>query len=144
MILVAAQTAEGVEHSIILQNAETVKLVGPSSHRYPPASLATISDDTARGVDAERVSDANARIATELPRAMPADQEVPVGDSGNGPVEKGCNLGGSGSEGQMGDYLGRWRAIAVTEMRRGMEVYVRRSLGGRHLGTAIEETLWEL
>jgi 3-dehydroquinate synthase class II len=85
LVLVAAHTDDGQEHSIILQNAETVKLVGPARPQ--------------RTIDSKRSEDAAAA---------------------------------------------EWRAIAVTDLAAGDALLVRRSEVGRHLGTAVHETLNEV
>lgn len=81
-MLVAAESSDGAEHSILLQNAETVKLVGP--------------------VDPE---------------------------------------GATNSESDRR----QWRTIAVTEIQPGDKVHVNRAEAGvgRHMGTAVQETLNE-
>ena len=49
LVLVAARTEDGVEHSIIVQNAETVKLVGPPRQSSSGGTTTQIS--TPRAVD---------------------------------------------------------------------------------------------
>lgn len=77
LVLIQAATEDGNEHSVMLQNAETVKLVGPD-------------------------------------------------DSGN-----------------EGDITDTWRAISVSELKIGDEIFVHRQSEARHTGVAINEQIVE-
>ena len=96
LLLVAAETSDGQEHSILLQNAETVKLVGPST----------------------------------------ADSSLSIVDGGTSAALPGPRAGKGSTA---------WRARAVTELEPGDSLYVKRSDAGtgRHMGTAVQETLNE-
>lgn len=95
-MLVVAETSDGQEHSILLQNAETVKLVGPSA----------------------------------------ADGALSIVDGGTSSALPGPRAGKGSAA---------WRALAVTDLEPGDSLYVKRSEAGtgRHMGTAVQETLNE-
>ena len=79
-VLVEAETADKFRHSILLQNAETVRLVGP----------ATVHGD-----------------------------------------------GGSAKQ------VNGWRAVSVSELKEGAQLYVLRQDGARHTGISISEQIVE-
>lgn len=120
-MLVAAETSDGQEHSILLQNAETVKLVGPPS----PSSSAGRSSSSG-GRNSLNVEDGGA-----------------AGSPPAGGERAGTNSKGTNSD--KGTNGATWRARAVTELEPGDCLYVKRSASGtgRHLGTAVQETLNE-
>lgn len=82
-VLVEAATSDGQSHSHLLQNAETVRLVGPRG-----------------GAAAEGI----------------------VGGASAAPA---------------------WRAVSVSELQEGDEVWVLRQGGARHTGVSIEESIVE-
>jgi 3-dehydroquinate synthase class II len=96
-VLVAARTADGQEDSVLLQNAETVKLVGPAS----------LAGEGAGAVHSDCVAG---------PEVM--DEDAP-------------RL--------------KWKTVAVTDVKAGDLLFVKRSVAGagRHMGTAVQETLHE-
>jgi 3-dehydroquinate synthase class II len=92
MVLVEAVTAGGDVISTLLQNAETVRLIGPAP-----------------------------------------------GGSGSGSGGNGSGSGsGSGSGGA------KWRAVSVSELAEGDEVFVLEQAAARHTGIAIEERISEV
>jgi hypothetical protein len=110
LVLVAAVTADGQEHSIILQNAETVKLVGPEVSEGRDTAQTQRGGEAARGSAKDRQGH----------REVAAGGAVPV------PVAQ------------------HWGAVAVTEVQPGLELFVRRSHEGRHMGMPVQETLSEV
>ena len=113
LVLVQAATAEGQLHSILLQNAETVKLVGPAAVHGAGA---------ARTGGAERSS------------GGPSSQEQAAP-----PLAAGSSPGKS-SGGTSGN---PWRAISVSELRPGDRLFVHRQAAARHTGLSIEEQITE-
>lgn len=120
MLLVAAETSDGQEHSILLQNAETVKLVGPPS----PSSAGSSS-----------------------PSGSSNSLRVEGGGAAGSPPAGGERAGANskGTNSDKGTNGATWHAHAVTELEPGDYLYVKRSASGtgRHLGTAVQETLNE-
>lgn len=102
-MLVEAETADGLRHSTLLQNAETVRLIGPSKHSIAAAS----SSD----------SKAGASQSTDGPAAQQQQQQ------------------------QLGQQ--QWKAIAVTELQPGQQVFLLRQDGARHTGISIQENINE-
>eukprot|EP00887_Chlorella_sp_A99_P008100 scaffold12.g8100.t1 len=119
LVLVEAATRDGAAHSILLQNAETVKLVGPapgSTSGRDPAQDGHVS------------------------------QEGPAGSSGGGGGGGRAAPEGAGGNGAGPAAAGgakRWRAISVSELQPGDEVYVLRQGAARHTGISIEEQITE-
>ena len=86
LVLVDAVTQNGIPYSILLQNAETVKLVGPNGRNTNTNNSSSTSD---------------------------------------------------------GDGRKNWRAISVSELKQGDELYVCVQGGARHTGVSIEESITE-
>ncbi len=86
-VLVEAKTSDDVLHSLLLQNAETVRLVGP-------ASTSKLSEQAAGG-DIEEHDEPN------------------------------------------------WRAVSVSQMQVGDEVFIRQQGAARHTGISINESIVE-
>lgn len=78
-VLVEAETSDGARHSILLQNAETVKLVGPAAQSSSPAASqpqASSSGSATAGTEADqKLAGGNglAADAATLARMTPAE-----------------------------------------------------------------------
>jgi hypothetical protein len=102
-MLVEAETPDGVRHSTLLQNAETVRLVGPSSSSSTRSS-SSINSST-------------------VPPAAPGGSSQAGSSTGSSPQ--------------------RWRAVSVSELQPGEEVYLLLQEAARHTGISIQERISE-
>jgi 3-dehydroquinate synthase class II len=118
-VLVEAELPDGDLCSVLLQNAETVRLVGPSS--------STESDSSSRSGSRSKSSGSGSR----LPEAQQSD-----------PATDGYVWQEGSTSGSRGHDAG-WRAVPVSELKAGDEVLVLRQGGARHTGVAIEESIVE-
>ena len=113
-VLVEAELPDGEPCSVLLQNAETVRLVGPA----PGGSSSSLSLSSSSSSRKSSQAGANAASAAAAEDGFIWQQ------------------GGSGSSSS-------WRAISVSELVPGDQVYVLRQGGARHTGVAIEESITE-
>jgi 3-dehydroquinate synthase class II len=97
-VLVEAETPDGEVHSLLLQNAETVRLIGPSAHQ---------SGGRKAGADIQLTNE-------DFDRARQKHGEQ-----------------------------AEWRAISVSELKPGQQVYVLRQAAARHTGISIDEFIRE-
>lgn len=114
LVCIDAETGDGQRHSVILQNAETVKLVGPTAQ---PSTGSTSTSSSA-------VTSHTSRTHSSSGRGTEALSDAPAGSAA--PPDTRA-----------------WRAIAVSEVAQGDSVLVHLSEAGRHLGHAVKETLTE-
>ena len=129
LVLVAARTEDGVEHSIIVQNAETVKLVGPPGQSS--SGVTTTQTSTPRAVEEAARHEHGGSTAAQASDASAAS------------VQSASAVSAAQRAQALPDAGGAWRAIAVTDLRVGDALFVRRSDAGRHMGHAIQEQLRE-
>lgn len=123
----------GERHSLMLQNAETVKLVGPteskSSRQYQ-------------------------QPLPQLDRGELKDRPPPPAAGGGKAGQGGFGQGGSGLVATAGAGAGwgggevpgadsGWRSISVSQLQPGDEVYVMLQSPGRHTGIAVQEFILE-
>ena len=114
-MLVEAELPDGEPCSVLLQNAETVRLVGPAPARSGGGS----SSSQAGGAGA-------------------AAAGTSAADDGYIWQQGGSSGGGGGGGGGAS-----WRAVSVSELAAGDRLYVLRQGGARHTGVAIEESITE-
>lgn len=120
-VLVEAELPDGEPCSVLLQNAETVRLVGP----VPGAS------GSSGGGGGSRASQAGGAAGAQSAAAAEDGYVWQQGGSGGG--------GGGDASGSRDS----WRAISVSELAPGDRVFVLRQGGARHTGVAIEESITE-
>ena len=120
-----AELPDGEPCSVLLQNAETVRLVGPA----PGGSSGSLSGSSSSSRKSSQAG-ANAASAAAAEDGFIWQQG---GSSGGGSGSGGGGSGGSSSG----------RAISVSELAPGDQVYVLRQGGARHTGVAIEESITE-
>jgi 3-dehydroquinate synthase class II len=112
---VEARTPDGQLHSVLLQNAETVRLVGPGL--LPAAAEAVQQEEPSAplAAEAEATSGGSKRGAGGADSAAGADKPGSVS----------------------------WRAVAVAALRPGDAVYVHQQAAARHTGVAVREWVRE-
>lgn len=123
-VLVEAQTLDGEAHSLLLQNAETVRLIGPS---VPSNAASNRQDRKADSTSAESSISSERSIYFGVKKKKEADVESGIERES---AEK--------SEGRMA-----WRALSVSELQLGDQVYVLRQAAARHTGISIKEFVSE-
>ena len=121
-----AETADGVRHALLLQNAETVRLVGPDT--------AAVSSSRSSGSGVVPQSAARSSLSSE--------EEGYIWQHG-GHTETEADEPPSGAAAGPAAAEGGWRALSVTELRPGDSIYVMLSAGARHTGISIEESIVE-
>lgn len=131
-VLVEAELPGGERCSVLLQNAETVRLVGP-------ALL-----DSSGGGGSNSASSGHAAVGHRQQR---------VGASGTGSAAAGARLGDVGHAGREGSGGGAaaaapappqaWQAVSVSQLVPGHQLFVLRQEGARHTGVAIQESITE-
>ena len=126
-VLVEATTPDGLHHSVLLQNAETVRLVSPTTD----TATATASLDNKGGAAEESAS------APDRRRRSDDGEAGRCADNGEA---------GRCAEERHGD--GRapplaWRTISVSQLGRGDELLVLQQAGARHTGISITEFIDE-
>lgn len=112
-VLVEAELGDGERCSVLLQNAETVRMVGPAA----ADSASSTSTSTSASASAE---------------------DGYVWQQGG--ARAGSSSGGSGGG---GGQQPSWRAISVSDLAVGDRLFVLRQGGARHTGVAIEESITE-
>eukprot|EP00877_Chromochloris_zofingiensis_P009270 jgi/Chrzof1/4597/Cz14g19190.t1 len=131
-VLVEAQTTDGALHSIILQNAETVRLVGPTVPQQPQQQQQQQQHHHHHHHQQQR-------------QQQQATLDAPEVDSGQKhmhsqqPNAAGVNRPKSGATSQQPC----WCALSVSELQPGDAVYILRQEGARHTGIAIQESITE-
>jgi hypothetical protein len=124
--LVEAELPDGESCSVLLQNAETVRLVGPlAAAKGSGGSSRRSGGGTAR--EGSSGGDAPAEAAA-------ADGYVWQQGGSSMPVDSQQQ----GSEQQQG-----WGAVSVSELAPGHRLLVLRQASARHTGVAIEESITE-
>lgn len=120
LVLVEAELPDGDRCSVLLQNAETVRLVGPARPTDGHGSSGSSSGD-------------------------PGQPAAGAGAAAAG-VGPGRQEGGNGS-GAATEALPHaqqaWRAVSVSQLAPGHQLFVLRQEGARHTGVAIQESITE-
>ena len=170
-----AATADGERHSLLLQNAETVRLVGPEGPAQAHAGARARSSPEPAQAGAPAGSAAAARAGVADPGHAACAQPQGVGHAeqngrsaqsdaahpARGAAQPGTDGPGSALESSLGGlaeaHAGAecdansdsergspgWRAVAVSELRDGDDIYLMRQAGARHTGIAIQEFVLE-
>ncbi|PNH07549.1 3-dehydroquinate synthase [Tetrabaena socialis] len=153
LVLVELQTQpDGRRHSLMLQNAETVKLMGP------------VAGEDGEGKEQQQPGNGVGDAATTAAGMGAADNAAAAGAAAGAPVEgtsaaapgagapgpardrpsSGGNGGRSGGGGRGSAAGGRgWRTISVSALQPGDRVFVLLQAAARHTGIAIEEFIVE-
>ncbi|KAG2491204.1 hypothetical protein HYH03_010414 [Edaphochlamys debaryana] len=120
LVVVELRCPDGSPASLMLQNAETVKLLGPAPAPAPAPA--------------------------PPPAAAQASASTPApAQAGEGTADKGAaGTGGPGAGGAAGAGAGAtWRAVSVSALAPGDRVFVLQAAAARHTGIAIEEFILE-
>ncbi|KAL4858177.1 3-dehydroquinate synthase [Chlorella vulgaris] len=126
LVLVEAELPDGESCSVLLQNAETVRLVGPvAAAKGSGGSSTSGGGGTAR--EGSSGGDAPAETAA-------ADGYVWQQGGSSMPVD---------SQQQGGEQQQGWGAVSVSELAPGHRLLVLRQASARHTGVAIEESITE-
>ncbi|KAL4436765.1 hypothetical protein ABPG75_003904 [Micractinium tetrahymenae] len=130
LVLVEAELPDGDRCSALLQNAETVRLVGPAG---PAARSSSSARQEASGA-------AEKRVLASKPASAAA---------GGGAAEEGYvwqQGGDSSAAAAAAAPLGAqqaWQAVSVSQLAPGHRLFVLRQEGARHTGVAIQESITE-
>jgi 3-dehydroquinate synthase class II len=126
LLLVEAELPDGERCSVLLQNAETVRLVGP----------AAAGSSSSNGNSIQQAQGGAAGGAT-----LAAESGYVWQQGGGG---SGSSGGSGGSVEARAAGLGQsWRAVSVSELAPGHQLFVLRQGGARHTGVVIEESITE-
>ena len=134
-VLVEVETRDGGRHSLMLQNAETVKLVGPQQ----PQPQRHTGDGSSSGSSSSSIGSGSGSG-----NSSGSSESMTVAGDGSG-----CSSSGSGSSSSTGSGSSSssgsrsWRAISVSALQPGDCVYVLLQAAARHTGIAIEEFVVE-
>jgi 3-dehydroquinate synthase class II len=132
LLLVEAELSDGERCSVLLQNAETVRLVGPA----------------AAGSSSSRDSSSQRAQGDAAGGATPAAERGYVWQQGGGGTSSSSKDSGGSAQGGSAEVrtagLGQsWRAVSVSELAPGHPLFVLRQAGARHTGVAIAESITE-
>ena len=123
-----ARSPDGDTLSVLLQNAETVKLIGPA-----PAGPAAAAGAAAAAAAVEPGA-ADQQQQQQQQQAASAEGSSPASQAAAAPAPPEAAVGAGGG----------WRAIPVSSLKEGDLVYVVLQHAARHTGLAIQEKVKEV
>lgn len=139
-VAVGVRTADGQTLSVMLQNAETVKLVGPQTSEHSrsvphsvPSSSPTSPSSAAGAASNESTASSSQGEGSEASSGSSSAE----GRRGQQEVESDPSSSSSSNE-------KAWRTLSVSTLKEGDEVFVYRpKSAARHMGHAINEFIHE-
>ena len=155
-VLVEAELPDGDRCSALLQNAETVRLVGPAGGAAPAGSTrqdrvgAAIAGPAAAAAAAAAGSSAAAAAGSSAAAAAAAASPAEEGfvwqlgeHSGGGDPAAASRAPPGVAPAAAAQAAPAWRATSVSELAPGDRLFVLRQAGARHTGVAIQEAITE-
>lgn len=131
LVLLEARTGNGQVHSVLLQNAETVRVVGPCDGTAQQSS------------DLDQSEDARQDRSTGEPHAHESSPAASPSEVNTATAAEGAEAITHPDADAVEERSRSWHAISVCDLKPGDLVHVFRQDGARHTGISIKEAIVE-